>query len=233
MHAGKTSESPGGPVGRRDEVEREMKPNVHDMAACLFDAATDKTRFIVALAGPPAAGKSFLSEWLCRELNDRAPGIATVMPMDGYHFDNAILVPQQLLPLKGAPQTFDTFGLLRDLQRIRDAEGDVAVPVFDRPLDLARAGARLITLEHRIVIVEGNYLLLDRAPWVGLHKFFDMTLFLEVADEILEARLIQRWLDMGQDQQGALERTHYKDMLNARLVKETSVAADRVWHAAD
>lgn len=209
-----------------------MNPNIHAMAARLLGAAADKRRFIVALAGPPAAGKSFLSEWLCRELNGRAPDIAAVVPMDGYHFDNAILEPQQLLPVKGAPQTFDTFGLLRDLQRIHDADSVVAVPVFDRPLDLARAGARLITLEHRIVIVEGNYLLLNQAPWAELHGLFDMSIFLEVADEVLEARLIQRWLDMGQDRQGALERTRYKDMLNARLVKAASSVPDVVWHAA-
>ena len=208
-----------------------MNPNIHDMASRLLNAAANNKRFIVALAGPPAAGKSFLSEWLCRELNERAPDSTAVVPMDGYHFDNTVLEPQQLLPLKGAPQTFDTFGLLRDLQRIRHADSVVAVPVFDRPLDLARAGARLITLEHRIVIVEGNYLLLNQAPWAGLHGLFDMSIFLEVADEVLEARLIQRWLDMGQDRQGALERTRYKDMLNARLVKKASAIPDVVWHA--
>ncbi|WP_227367635.1 nucleoside triphosphate hydrolase [Halomonas sp. M20] len=206
-----------------------MDPNIHDMASRLLEAAQDRRRFIVALAGPPAAGKSFLSEWLCRELNGRRPGIAAVVPMDGYHFDNAVLEPRGLVPLKGAPETFDVDGLHQDLERIRRADKTVAVPVFDRPLDLARAGGRLITPEHRLVIVEGNYLLLDQAPWTALCELFDMTLFLEVPDEVLEARLIQRWLGMGQDHQGAIERARHKDMLNARLIKNASRPPDIVW----
>lgn len=206
-----------------------MNPNIHDMAVRLLEAAENRQRFIVALAGPPGAGKSFLSEWLCRELNERQPGIAAVVPMDGYHLDNAILEPLGQLPIKGAPETFDPDGLKHDLERIRRADRSVAVPVFDRPLDLARAGGRLITLEHRIVIVEGNYLLLDRDPWRELHPLFDMTLLLEVADEVLEARLIQRWLGMGQEQQGAVDKARNKDMLNARLIKRESVAPDLYW----
>ncbi|MCE8039919.1 nucleoside triphosphate hydrolase [Halomonas sp. MCCC 1A11062] len=206
-----------------------MNPNIHDMAVRLLEAAENRQRFIVALAGPPGAGKSFLSEWLCRELNERQAGIAAVVPMDGYHLDNAILEPLGQLPIKGAPETFDPDGLKHDLERIRRADRTVAVPVFDRPLDLARAGGRLVTLEHRIVIVEGNYLLLDRDPWRELRPLFDMTLLLEVADEVLEARLIQRWLGMGQDHEGAIDKARHKDMLNARLIKRESVAPDLYW----
>ncbi|WP_192037140.1 nucleoside/nucleotide kinase family protein [Halomonas sp. YLGW01] len=208
-----------------------MIPHIHDMTVRLLEAASGRERFIVALAGPPAAGKSFLSEWLCRELNERSPGIAAVVPMDGYHFDNAVLEPEGLVPVKGAPETFDIDGLHGDLVRIRRADRTVAVPVFDRPLDLARAGGRLITLEHRLIIVEGNYLLLDQGDWPSLRPLYDLTLFLEVPDELLEARLIQRWLGMGQDQAGALERTRHKDMLNARLIKTASVSADVHWAA--
>jgi len=206
-----------------------MNPNIQDMAAHLLDMAADSERFIVALAGPPAAGKSLLSEWLCREINERRSGIAAVVPMDGYHFDNAVLERQDMVSIKGAPETFDVDGLHQDLMRIRRADKRVAVPVFDRPLDLARAGGRLITLEHRIVIVEGNYLLLERDPWRELHPLFDMTLFLEVADEVLEARLIQRWLDMGQDRQAAFAKACQKDMLNARLIKAESIEPDLRW----
>ncbi|WP_104202554.1 nucleoside triphosphate hydrolase [Billgrantia saliphila] len=206
-----------------------MNPNIHDMAVRLLEAAENRQRFIVALAGPPGAGKSFLSEWLCRELNERQPGIAEVVPMDGYHLDNAILEPRGQLAIKGAPETFDPDGLKHDLERIRRADRSVAVPTFDRPLDLARAGGRLITLEHRLVIVEGNYLLLDREPWRELRPLFDMTLFLEVSDEVLEARLIQRWLGMGQDQAGAIAKARHKDMLNARLIKRESIEPDLYW----
>lgn len=206
-----------------------MNPDIHDMAANILRAASDSQRFIVALAGPPGAGKSFLSELLCRRLNACETGVAEVVPMDGYHFDNAVLEPHGLLPVKGAPETFDIDGLTQDLRRIRRADRAVAVPVFDRPLDLARAGGRLIALEQRIVIVEGNYLLLDRPDWSELRSLFDTTILIEVSDAVLEARLIQRWLALGQDAAGAWERTHHKDMHNVRLVKNHSATPDMLW----
>lgn len=194
----------------------------------ILDAAEGHDRFLVALAGPPGAGKSYCSERLCAAIDAQLPGQVVVVPMDGYHFDNAVLGESQL-PIKGAPHTFNVDGLRVDLERIRRADRSIAVPVFDRPLDLARAGGRLVTLEHRIIIVEGNYLLLDQAPWTELHPLFDLTVMLDVADNVLEQRLVERWLTMGQDAEGAQAKARDKDMLNARLVKSTSIPPDLVW----
>lgn len=206
-----------------------MNPSIETMAEHLLEQSAGRRRYMVALAGPPGAGKSFRSAWLARALNERCEGVAEVVPMDGYHFDNAALEPRGLLPIKGAPDTFDVDGLLHDLARLRPADRDVAIPVFDRPLDLARAGGKVIRLSHRILIIEGNYLLLDEAPWSSLRDYFDFTLFLEVEDDVLEQRLIQRWLAMGQDQAGAISRTCDKDMLNAELIKRDSIPADLHW----
>lgn len=206
-----------------------MTPSLIEIADSILAAAGNRARCIVALAGPPAAGKSTLSQKLADELNDRHAGIAAVVPMDGYHYDNAVLEPQGLLDLKGAPETFNPMGLRCDLERIRTGTGNVAVPVFDRPLDLARAGGRIITPDHRIVIVEGNYLLLDKAPWSALRNLFDLTIFLDVDNARLEDRLIRRWLDMGQDETGALAKTRHKDMRNAQLVKQASIEPDIRW----
>lgn len=206
-----------------------MTPDLDTICRQIMQAANDSPRYIVALAGPPGAGKSYRSEQLCEAINRKRPGEAGVVPMDGYHFDNAVLGASQL-PLKGAPHTFDVEGLRVDLERIRRADRPVVVPVFDRPLDLARAGGRLITLEQRIVIVEGNYLLLDQPVWRDLRSLFDWTLMLEVDDVVLAERLEARWLAMGQDRAGALERTHKKDMLNAQLVKTGSLPPDQHWY---
>lgn len=200
----------------------------HPLARRIIDAAANASRFMVALAGPPGAGKSTLSERLCAAIDAQHPGQVVVVPMDGYHFDNAVLSEAQL-PIKGAPHTFDVAGLRADLQRIRRAEGRVAVPVFDRPLDLARAGGRMVTLEHRIVLVEGNYLLLDQAPWCDLAPLFDFSVMLDVEDAELERRLIERWLGMGQDAEAALDKARNKDMVNARLVKRHSRPPDLIW----
>ncbi|RCV89676.1 nucleoside/nucleotide kinase family protein [Billgrantia montanilacus] len=206
-----------------------MYPELQDIARQIIEAAAGRRRYIVALAGPPGSGKSYRSELLCDAIAALRPGDAVVVPMDGYHFDNAVLEPSGELPVKGAPHTFDADGLRVDLERIRRGDRDVAVPVFDRPLDLARAGGRLISRDHSIVLVEGNYLLLDEAPWRELHGLFDLTILLDVDDEVLEQRLFERWLDMGQEPASALDKARHKDMLNARLVKSRSISPDLVW----
>ncbi|GAA0582907.1 nucleoside/nucleotide kinase family protein [Halomonas salifodinae] len=199
-----------------------------EMTRRVLDAAEGHARFLVALAGPPGAGKSYCSERLCAAIDAELPGQAVVVPMDGYHFDNTVLGETQL-PIKGAPHTFDAEGLGVDLERIRRHDATVAVPIFDRPLDLARAGGRLVTPAHRFVIVEGNYLLLDQGPWRALHGLFDLRVMLEVDDATLERRLVERWLTMGQDEAGARLKARDKDMLNARLVKTLSIPPDLVW----
>lgn len=110
-----------------------MTPTLDAMAGRLLAIAPPERRTLVAIAGPPAAGKSTLTERLCERLNALHPGFssgfAAIVPMDGYHYDNAVLEPQGRLGIKGAPETFDVDGLAR----LRRDDAAVAVPVFDRP----------------------------------------------------------------------------------------------------
>jgi pantothenate kinase len=149
--------------------------------------------------------------------------------MDGFHLDNAVLEDRGLLPRKGAPETFDVDGFAATLARVRAAEGPVAVPVFDRSLDLARAGARIIEAGRRVIVVEGNYLLLEDAPWSGLAAQFDRTLFLRVDEAELARRLVDRWLGHGLEPAAARARAEGNDLPNARLVLARSRPADIVW----
>ena len=183
-------------------------------------------RLVVALAGPPGAGKSTIVEPLCGAL--RARGLATeILPMDGYHYDNGVLEVRGLLARKGAPETFDAAGLALSLRALT-APGapDLAVPVFDRALDLSRGSARLIAAETRVLLVEGNYLLLNRAPWDRLRPLFDVTVELSCPLEALEARLMARWLDLGLPEAVAREKVEGNDLPNARTVAEESVPAE-------
>jgi pantothenate kinase len=199
------------------------------LAADLLGRAEGRRRLMVAIAGPPGSGKSVLSAALAAALDRLRPGAASVMPMDGYHYDNAVLEPRGLLARKGAPETFDVDGFAGDLGRIRRAERDVAVPVFDRGLDLARAGARIIPRDLPIVLVEGNYLLLRNPGWCELKPLFDRTLMLEVAEAELERRLVRRWLAYGLAPDAARARALGNDIPNARRVIADSAPADVLW----
>ncbi|WP_127104258.1 nucleoside/nucleotide kinase family protein [Pararhodobacter zhoushanensis] len=193
-----------------------------DALAALIDArqAASGGRLIVALAGAPASGKSTLVDDLAQELGTRA----AVLPMDGYHLDNAVLEARGHRDRKGAPWTFDVGGLARDLARVRADDAPVLVPVFDRALDLSRGSAREITPDVRIVLVEGNYLLLNDPPWAALAGFWDLTVMLDVPLSVLEARLIQRW----EGRAAAADWIRLNDLPNARIVIERSRPADVV-----
>ncbi len=204
------------------------------LAARIEEKAAPNDRTIVAIAGPPGSGKSTLAEKLCKDLNSRtAAEHATIVPMDGFHLDNALLERRGLLARKGAPETFDCPGYRHVLERIRQNSDDVAIPVFDREMDVAKAGAAIVTTGHKVVLTEGNYLLLKCAPWIELQGLFDLTIFLDVDMAILEKRLVKRWLDYGLDEQAARQRAGSNDLPNARLVIEHSGDADLTLTADD
>lgn len=99
-------------------------------------------RQVMAIAGAPGAGKSTLVERLADALKGQP---VAILPMDGFHYDDAVLHAMGRRPWKGAPDTFDVGGLRSVLLRLRDgAEGAVAVPVFDRDLEISRGSARII-----------------------------------------------------------------------------------------
>jgi len=200
------------------------------LAAVLAAAAAGGDRVILALAGAPGSGKSTLAaalaEALAGRLDGMAPGMAAVLPMDGYHYDDLYLVPAGLRARKGAPQTFDVGGLYHTLRRLRARdEAEVAVPVFDRALEIARAGARLIPASVAVIVVEGNWLLLDQAPWQRLQPLFDLTAMVEVPEAVLRARLRARWERLGLPEAEILVKLEANDLPNGRLVRDGSVPA--------
>jgi pantothenate kinase len=154
----------------------------------------------------PGSGKSTLAEKLETVLNSKTPGYAAVFPMDGYHFDDQVLIPHGLRPRKGAPETFDVEGFAHMLGRLRsNAIDEIVLPVFDRSLEIARAGARIIPQSVRLVLVEGNYLLQDRDGWKALT--FDMTMMLDAPRETLRRRLMKRWVvERGDRSAGRFQR---------------------------
>ena len=186
-------------------------------------AAARPGRVLVAIAGAPGAGKSTLAEALV----DRLGPEAALVPMDGFHLDNAILDARGRRFAKGSPDTFDVAGFGAVLRRLKDG-GEVIVPVFDRYIDVSRGSARVVPPEARIIVAEGNYLLLREAPWDRLHGLWDLTAFIDVPLDELERRLIARWLHHGLSDAEAQRRAFENDIPNARIVADRSVAADIV-----
>ncbi|NVD37622.1 nucleoside triphosphate hydrolase [Ensifer sp. HO-A22] len=193
----------------------------------ILERAAGAARFIVAIAGPPGAGKSTLSDALADALV-AAGEKAAVLPMDGFHMDNAVLEEKGLLARKGAPETFDVRSFLATIAAVRANDGEVLVPVFDRSRELAIASARVLAADTRIILVEGNYLLLDEAPWTKLDSAFDVSIFINPGIEELERRLLKRWRDHGYDEESARRKALGNDIPNAHRVVGHQRPADLV-----
>ncbi|MEP0521165.1 MAG: nucleoside/nucleotide kinase family protein [Hyphomicrobiales bacterium] len=187
------------------------------------------SRLIVAIAGAPASGKSAVSDWLCDAFNRVHPESAAILPMDGYHYDDAVLTAHGSLQQKGAPHTFDVGGLVSILKRLREnTEAQIAVPRFDRDLEIARAGAVIIQSKAQLIIVEGNYLLLKQEPWQQLLSLFDLKILVSVEEQVLEQRLRDRWTSYNLEETDIQRKVFENDLPNGRLVIRESAQPDIV-----
>ena len=191
-----------------------------DLMARIAQTPRKAHRRLVALVGPPASGKSTLAEKLVS-----ADPKWCVLPMDGFHLDNRVLDQRGLRTRKGAPQTFDAAGFQQMVQRAGQP-GEVIYPLFDRSRDVSVNCAAVIGPEIDTVIVEGNYLLLNDPAWQGLHRMWDFSIMLDVAKDVLEQRLMQRWLDHGYSATDAQAKMLSNDMPNAELVLSHSAPPD-------
>ena len=183
-----------------------------------------KNRYFIALSGPPASGKSTISEKLVKDLTLKGHN-SSILQMDGFHYDDQILKQKSLLLKKGAPETFDVMGFLNFLFRLQN-ENEVAIPIFDRSLELSRSSAVIISKEIRVVIVEGNYILLKTHPWRELHKFFNSTIMINTKNEILEKRLIERWRSFNIPEEEIKQKVFENDLPNGVNVYKNSILAD-------
>ncbi len=204
-----------------------QRVSIAELCDAIRQRGPDSGRIVVAVAGPPGSGKSMLADRLVAALNIREPDSAAVLAMDGYHYDDRVLVARGLRTRKGAPETFDVAGLRHMLVRLKaNEEAEIAVPVFDRAIEIARAGAAMIDRSARYLIAEGNYLLLDEAPWRNLRTLYDLTVMIEEPETVLRQRLEERWRDLPAGERAA--KIDGNDLPNARRVATASTAPDFV-----
>ena len=184
-------------------------------------AAGDR-RVLVGITGEPGAGKSTLARVVVGQLGANA----VVLPMDGFHLPQARLVELGRRERMGAPDTFDVDRFVRVLTAVRADEGRVDAPGFDREIEEPVAGAIRILPAHRIVLVEGNYLLHDEDGWAAVADLLDVTAFIRVDPGIRHERLIARHIAFGKTPDAARAWALGPDEANAALIRAGADRAD-------
>lgn len=187
-------------------------------------------RATLGIAGSPGAGKTTLAERLVRELNGNAPGQVAQVPMDGFHLADAELDRLGRRDRKGAPDTFDAAGYAALLRRLRDEQDDdiVYAPGFERTLEQPIAGAVPVPRSARLIITEGNYLLLGDGAWARVRSQLDEVWFCELDAQERVRRLVARHEEFGKDHDTAVAWVLGTDQRNADLVAATRDRADLV-----
>jgi pantothenate kinase len=149
-------------------------------------------RVVLGVTGPPGAGKSTVAEAIV------AQAAAAYVPMDGFHLADVELERLGRLTRKGAIDTFDAYGYLALLQRIRQRpRHTIYAPGFDRVIEQPIAGSIPITPEHRLVVTEGNYLLDDDEPWPAITARLDEVWYVDAPPDERRRRLEARHVEFG------------------------------------
>jgi pantothenate kinase len=192
--------------------------------------AENRQRVILGVAGSPGAGKSTLVEQLLARIGEcKGPGWVAHVPMDGFHLADEQLRRLGALGRKGAPDTFDSVGYELLLERIAaETDAPVYAPGFDRTLEQPLAAALVVPPTARLVITEGNYLLLDHPAWLRARRAMDRVWFVTSEEARRVERLVARHVEFGKSPDAAKAWVVGTDQPNADLVSSTAATADLV-----
>ncbi len=194
-----------------------------------------KKRILAFLAAPPGAGKSTLVSFL-QKLSYNDPDLINIQTigMDGFHRRQEYLISHSLIrdgkevtmvDVKGAPDTFDLEKLEGAIKKVAAGE-KCGWPLYDRLLHNPVEDS--ITVDGSIVLLEGNYLLLNMDGWERLSSYADYTILIKAEENMLKDRLVSRRIDSGHSPESSEEFVDFSDMFNARLCLDNSKGADLV-----
>lgn len=186
----------------------------------------DGARRILGLTGAPGAGKSTLA----RTLYAFAPDRTVIVPMDGFHLANSELRRLGRSGRKGAEDTFDSAGYVALLARLRNqvAGESIYAPEFRREIEESIAGAIPVMVHDRLVITEGNYLLLQTGHWAGVRALVDEVWYVDIDPQLRTQRLVARHVQFGRDEERARSWVASTDEPNAVMIEATRSRADVV-----
>ncbi len=185
--------------------------------------AASGSRRILGIAGPPGAGKSTLAEVVVAELD----GLATLVPMDGFHLSNSELRRLGRRNRKGAPDTFDAAGYVALLRRLAANDEDVVfAPEFDREQEEPVADAVAVPRATPLVVTEGNYLLVPEPPWAAVRDLLSEAWYVDIDPTTRVDRLIGRHVHYGRTREEAEAWVYESDEVNAGVVAATRDRAD-------
>jgi pantothenate kinase len=181
-------------------------------------------RVLIGIIGKPGAGKSTLSKFLMGKL---PKDLVTVVPMDGYHLSNKLLAEYEKADRKGAFDTFDARGYSELLKRIKfDLVSDIYFPIFHREIEESIVAEGVVLKDCKVVLTEGNYLLLDNHGWQDVKSFFTESWYIQIDDDLRRERLMARSIRYGRSPEIAYKWTHGSDEVNAKVVETTMNNAD-------
>jgi pantothenate kinase len=210
-------------------------PTLEALVKRALDLISRRRLTVLGVAGPPGAGKTTLVEALLSKLHRSHPAglesdawLAHV-PLDGFHLADAELRRLGRLAHKGAPDTFDVAGYVALLRRLRRGDDPVVyAPSFERVLEQPIAGSIPVPSTVRLVLTEGNYLLLQRGPWNAVATELDECWYCHTTDELRVQRLIDRHVRFGKREDEARAWVNGVDEHNTRTVAATASRADIV-----
>ena len=204
--------------------------DIRDMAVKL--ASARRGRVMIGIAGGPGSGKSRLAEAISDAAWPEVP--AQVIPMDGFHMRHKKLQRLGIAGDKGAPHTFEAEQFVGFVARLRTATRAMAGPIYSREIEDVVEDAFVVSRNERLLIVEGNYLLLGQEPWKVLRDLFDVTIFLDLEREVARDRLTQRHGEHGLFSPEHIARhVEEVDMFNFDLVAKSVERADLILEISD
>jgi pantothenate kinase len=182
-------------------------------------------RSVLGIAGGPGTGKSTLAQ----QLVDAIGSDAAYVPMDGFHMKHSKLEALGTVADKGMPHTFEGAAFADFLAALKTATGPMSGPGYSRKIEDVVEDAFTVPASARLLVVEGNYLLLMTAPWWRVRPLLDRAVFIDVPRDLVRGRLLRRHAEEGlftdERNRAHVERV---DLANYDLVSRSRPRADVV-----